>query len=496
MNDRSIRRLASAGLVIGGILGMAGTFAPSSSLRALARADVPPREAFTVLPVERDGPRITPFLAYQTEMAWRQDDERRARFAALGTDEDVRRLQGELRAKVLAMIGGLPATRTPLNVRIDRPRAERRLPRREDPLREPARRVRDGARLRARGRGRPASGGARGLRPFQQRQDALPGALPAPRAARLRRDLLGSDRPGRAQPVLGRVGRPKPLQPDLRRARRARQPRLSRRRQPRSVGSVGRHACARLPADAGRRGSGAHQHHRHERWRHSRLRSSGRSIRASASSRRPATSRRCRCACTTASSRIPTAIPNRTWRGSSRPAWTMPGCCCSHTRGRCSSRLPCSTSFPIEGTWKTVPRDGVHLPARRPRRSDRDGRGLPPAPVLGRQPARRAGVPRPVQPDARRPAAARGQPARRAGAAVHPDRTGDARSAGRALAARRDPRLRACPSGPRARPPIAGTYYGARYPGIRTWSVQPETARRRSAARSSGRPSVRHRAAT
>ena len=118
MNDRSIRRLASAGLVIGGILGMAGTFAPSSSLRALARADVPPREAFTVLPVERDGPRITPFLAYQTELAWRQDDRRRARFAALRTGEDVRRLQGELRHALLAMIGGLPADRTPLNARI------------------------------------------------------------------------------------------------------------------------------------------------------------------------------------------------------------------------------------------------------------------------------------------------------------------------------------------------------------------------------------------
>ena len=118
MNDRSIRRLASAGLVIGGILGMAGTFAPSSSLRALARADVPPREAFTVLPVERDGPRITPFLAYQTELAWRQDDQRRARFAALRTGEDVRRLQGELRHALLAMIGGLPADRTPLNARI------------------------------------------------------------------------------------------------------------------------------------------------------------------------------------------------------------------------------------------------------------------------------------------------------------------------------------------------------------------------------------------
>ena len=75
MKDRSIRRLASAGLAIGGILGMAGTLASSSSLRGLAWAGVPPPEAFTVLPIERDGPRITPFLAYQTELAWRQDDQ-------------------------------------------------------------------------------------------------------------------------------------------------------------------------------------------------------------------------------------------------------------------------------------------------------------------------------------------------------------------------------------------------------------------------------------
>ena len=118
MKDRSIRRLASAGLAIGGILGMAGTLASSSSLRGLAWAGVPPPEAFTVLPIERDGPRITPFLAYQTELAWRQDDQRRARFAALRTGQDVQRLQADLRRALLGMIGGLPADRTPLNARI------------------------------------------------------------------------------------------------------------------------------------------------------------------------------------------------------------------------------------------------------------------------------------------------------------------------------------------------------------------------------------------
>ena len=36
MNDKHLRVIASMGLVIGGVLGMAGTFAPSTSLRGLA----------------------------------------------------------------------------------------------------------------------------------------------------------------------------------------------------------------------------------------------------------------------------------------------------------------------------------------------------------------------------------------------------------------------------------------------------------------------------
>ena len=36
MNDKSLRVLASIGLAVGGVLGMAGTFAPSAALRGLA----------------------------------------------------------------------------------------------------------------------------------------------------------------------------------------------------------------------------------------------------------------------------------------------------------------------------------------------------------------------------------------------------------------------------------------------------------------------------
>jgi len=85
---------------------------------ATASPSLPPPSAFTVLPPDPEGPRITPFLTYQTTRAWEQDEARRARFAALGSDADVERLQRELRTKLLAMIGGLPETRTPLGARV------------------------------------------------------------------------------------------------------------------------------------------------------------------------------------------------------------------------------------------------------------------------------------------------------------------------------------------------------------------------------------------
>ncbi len=77
-----------------------------------------PPDAFTVLDTPADGPRITPYLAYQTEMAWRQDDRRRARLESVRTEPDLLRLQAELRTKLLRMLGGLPSTRTPLNAQI------------------------------------------------------------------------------------------------------------------------------------------------------------------------------------------------------------------------------------------------------------------------------------------------------------------------------------------------------------------------------------------
>src|SRR5438067_4574760 len=86
---------------------------------ANAAPATPPAEAFTVLrETQPQGPRITPYLKYQTEMAWREDDARRRALASVRDEQDLLRLQRELRAKLLEMIGGLPAERTPLRPQI------------------------------------------------------------------------------------------------------------------------------------------------------------------------------------------------------------------------------------------------------------------------------------------------------------------------------------------------------------------------------------------
>lgn len=95
-----------------------GLLMASASLAALA-SDVPPPEAFRVLPpAASEGPAITDYLRYQTEMAWRQDDQRRKVWEGIRTEQDLRRIQQQLREHLLQMLGGLPATKTPLNPHI------------------------------------------------------------------------------------------------------------------------------------------------------------------------------------------------------------------------------------------------------------------------------------------------------------------------------------------------------------------------------------------
>jgi len=86
-----------------------------TAYRAPLYAQAPPPDAFTILERQPDGPRITPYLTYQIDMAWKQEDARRARFAAIRTEADLLRVQGELRTKLLNALGGLPTEKTPLN---------------------------------------------------------------------------------------------------------------------------------------------------------------------------------------------------------------------------------------------------------------------------------------------------------------------------------------------------------------------------------------------
>jgi hypothetical protein len=89
------------------------------SLLSAAAADPPTPEAFHVLPPSSgEGPAIIPYLKYQTEMAWRQDEQRRKSWEGIRTEQDLLRLQRALKTHLLAMIGGLPAERTPLNPHI------------------------------------------------------------------------------------------------------------------------------------------------------------------------------------------------------------------------------------------------------------------------------------------------------------------------------------------------------------------------------------------
>src|SRR5215470_6135016 len=86
--------------------------------RFAAAQQAPPKEAFRVLEPRAAGPRMTPFLRYQLDLAWRQEEERQRAWEAIRSEGDLRRLQDETRQKLLEMIGGLPAEKTALNPQI------------------------------------------------------------------------------------------------------------------------------------------------------------------------------------------------------------------------------------------------------------------------------------------------------------------------------------------------------------------------------------------
>ena len=105
--------MAKFGLTISGVLQLCLLSVPALAL------DAPPPEAFRVLPpVSVEKPTITPYLRYQTEMAWQEDDLRRTAWEGIGTEQELLKYQRELRKRLLDIIGGLPVQKTPLNARI------------------------------------------------------------------------------------------------------------------------------------------------------------------------------------------------------------------------------------------------------------------------------------------------------------------------------------------------------------------------------------------
>ena len=99
--------------------GIVALLAGTMAMPALAAEDPPPQQSFLVreqpLP---PGPRLTPFLQYQAEQAWREDDHRRKAWDAIHDQEALLKTQDELRRKLLQMIGGLPAVKTDLHARV------------------------------------------------------------------------------------------------------------------------------------------------------------------------------------------------------------------------------------------------------------------------------------------------------------------------------------------------------------------------------------------
>jgi pimeloyl-ACP methyl ester carboxylesterase len=91
----------------------------SLSLTSTSSAqNAPPTDAFEVLQKPKDGPRITSFLQYQLDEAWRQDEAQQKNWESIRTEDDLLRLQRQLRASLLEMIGGLPERKTDLHARI------------------------------------------------------------------------------------------------------------------------------------------------------------------------------------------------------------------------------------------------------------------------------------------------------------------------------------------------------------------------------------------
>ena len=87
---------------------------------AAAAADEAPRpENFQVLPQTSTlAPAITPYLNYQVNIAGNRTTFAESRFEQIRDENELLRVQRELREKLLAMLGGLPSVKTSLRPQI------------------------------------------------------------------------------------------------------------------------------------------------------------------------------------------------------------------------------------------------------------------------------------------------------------------------------------------------------------------------------------------
>jgi len=101
--------LACIGVLLAGV----------GAICSLARTDPPPSEFFQVLKQPLPlGPRVTPYLRYQAEQAWKEDEARQKAWDAIRDEAGLRKMQEDLRQKLLQMIGGLPTVKADLHAEI------------------------------------------------------------------------------------------------------------------------------------------------------------------------------------------------------------------------------------------------------------------------------------------------------------------------------------------------------------------------------------------
>lgn len=114
-------RFANGAIAVNSALRSAGITllaALSGAAMVVSAQEVPPTDAFQILSPGPAGPQMTPYLRYQLDLAWRQDEARRRNWELVQNEGELLKLQQELHEKLLKMIGGLPKEKTELHPEI------------------------------------------------------------------------------------------------------------------------------------------------------------------------------------------------------------------------------------------------------------------------------------------------------------------------------------------------------------------------------------------